>query len=117
MKAFYHYPKCDSCRKASKWLDSHGVQVEKVHLVEATPDEETLLRLWRSSGLDLKKFFNTSGGSYRSLNLKDAYDELTNDERLALLANDGMLIKRPILDLGDTVLVGFKPDAYADALS
>ena len=117
MADFYHYPNCDGCRKAVRWLHAHGVEVHKVHLVEQTPDQATLERLWQSSGLPLKKFFNTAGGSYRALNMKDRYDTLSDDERLALLAADGMLIKRPILDLGDTVLVGFKADAYAAALS
>ena len=112
MPTLYQYPNCDSCRKASKWLDAHGVEVEKVHIVEATPDKETLERLWRGSRLSLKAFFNTSGGSYRQMNLRDKYDDLSDDERLELLAKDGMLIKRPILDLGETVLVGFKPDQY-----
>ncbi len=116
MPTLYQYPNCDSCRKASKWLDAHDVVVEKIHIVEATPDRETLERLWRSSGLRLKAFFNTSGGSYRSMNLKETYDDLTDEQRLALLAKDGMLIKRPILDLGDEVVVGFKPDQYAEFL-
>lgn len=115
MPDFYHYPNCDGCRKAAKWLDANGVEVEKIHLVEQTPDRATIERLWRASGLPLKKFFNTSGGSYRALNLKDTYNDLSDDERLELLAGDGMLIKRPILDLGDAVLVGFKPDNYAAA--
>lgn len=113
---FYHYPNCSTCRKAGKWLDTQGIDVEKIHLVEQTPTRSELERLWKTSGLDLKRFFNTSGGSYRSLKLKDTYDDLSNDERLELLANDGMLIKRPILDAGDVVLVGFKPETWTDEL-
>ncbi len=114
---FYHYPNCSTCRKAAKWLDAQGVEVEKVHLVEDTPSKDELERLWKESGLKLKKFFNTSGGSYRSLNLKDTYDSLSDDERLELLAGDGMLIKRPILDTGKNVLVGFKEATYGEALA
>lgn len=117
MATLYHYPNCSTCRRASKWLDAHGIDVEKIHLVEQTPDKTDLERLWKSSGLDLKKFFNTSGGSYRALNLKETYADLSDDERLELLANDGMLIKRPILDTVDSVLVGFKESRYEDELS
>ena len=113
---FYHYPKCSSCRKAKKWLESNDIEGEAIHLVDETPDSETLQALWEKSGLPLKKFFNTSGGSYRALDLKNTYGDYTDEERLGLLADDGMLIKRPILELDDTVLVGFKESAYEDAL-
>jgi arsenate reductase len=117
MAKYYHYPNCSTCRKAAKWLDANGIEVEKIHLVEDTPNKSEFERLWQASGLKLKKFFNTSGGSYRSMNLKDTYDDLSDDERLELLANDGMLIKRPILDLDDTVLVGFNEATYAEHLA
>ena len=113
---FYQYPKCSSCRKAKKWLDANAIEVEAIHLVEETPDKETLKALWEKSGLPLKKFFNTSGGSYRALDLKNTYDDYSDDERLGLLADDGMLIKRPLLELEDSVLVGFKESVYEDAL-
>ena len=113
---FYHYPNCGSCKKAKKWLESNGVEFEAIHLVDETPDKDTLQALWEKSGLPLKKFFNTSGGSYRALDLKNTYDDYSDEERLGLLADDGMLIKRPLLDLEDTVLVGFKESAYEDAL-
>ncbi|MEC9441509.1 MAG: arsenate reductase family protein [Myxococcota bacterium] len=113
---FYHYPNCSSCKKAKKWLESNGVEFEAIHLVDETPDKDTLQALWEKSGLPLKKFFNTSGGSYRALDLKNTYDDYSDEERLGLLADDGMLIKRPLLDLEDTVLVGFKESAYEDAL-
>ena len=113
---FYHYPNCSSCKKAKKWLESNGVEFEAIHLVDETPDKDTLQALWQKSGLPLKKFFNTSGGSYRALDLKNTYDDYSDEERLGLLADDGMLIKRPLLDLEDTVLVGFKESAYEDAL-
>ncbi len=114
---FYHYPKCSNCRKAKKWLEEHGFDdYEAIHIVEQTPSLEDLRTFWQDSGLPLKKFFNTSGGSYRALNLKDRYADLSDQERLELLADDGMLIKRPILVTSDGVLVGFKPQAYEEHL-
>ena len=83
---FYHYPNCSSCKKAKKWLESNGVEFEAIHLVDETPDKDTLQALWEKSGLPLKKFFNTSGGSYRALDLKNTYDDYSDEERLGLLA-------------------------------
>lgn len=117
MPTLYQYPNCSTCRKAAKWLDANGIEVEAIHIVEQTPSKEELERLWDASGLDLKKFFNTSGGSYRALNLKETYTTLSDDERLELLAADGMLIKRPILATDDAVLVGFKPTVYEENLA
>lgn len=110
---FYEYPKCSTCRNAKKWLTAAELEFESVHLVSDTPSRAEIERLWKASGLDLKKFFNTSGGSYRALNLKDTYKDLSDVERLDLLAADGMLIKRPILESGDNVLVGFKEAEYS----
>ena len=109
---FYEYPKCSTCRKARKWLDAKSISYETVHLVEATPSRDEIEALWRESGLPLKKFFNTSGGSYRALDLKDRYAALSDDERLDLLSADGMLIKRPILRGDGFVLVGFREADY-----
>ena len=111
---FYEYPNCSTCKKAKKWLIAEGHEFEAIHLVTDTPSRSEIESLWKVSGLDLKKFFNTSGGSYRELNLKDTYKTLSDDERLDLLANDGMLIKRPILESGSNVLVGFKEASYAE---
>lgn len=117
----YHYPKCSTCRKARKWLDENGHedQYELIDLVEQTPSRDTIEAAWRASGLDLKKFFNTSGQSYRALDLKNTYAGLDDDQRLDLLAADGKLVKRPLLVFndGDGVLVGFKDTTWADALS
>ena len=114
----YHYPNCSTCKKARKWLDERGVDYELVHLVEATPDAAALADLHARSGLEVKKFFNTSGNSYKAGKYKDRLPGMSLDEALAELAADGMLIKRPILDTGDAVLVGFrKPEAWADALA
>lgn len=105
---FLWYPKCSTCQKAKKWLDAQGISYEARHISEENPSAEEL-RLWyQASGLPLKKFFNTSGQKYRELGLKDRLLGLSEKEQIALLANDGMLVKRPIIADGDSVLVGFK---------
>ncbi|MED4080163.1 arsenate reductase family protein [Halalkalibacterium halodurans] len=111
---FYQYPKCGTCQKAKKWLDEHGIEVNSVHIVEQPPSKEELKRLYEKSGLELKKFFNTSGKKYRELGLKDKVKEASEDELLETLASDGMLIKRPILTDGDKVTVGFKEAEYEE---
>lgn len=113
----YQYPKCSTCRKAAKWLEQQGIAYTSVHLVEATPEAPVLQDLWSRSGLPLKKLFNTAGQSYRAGNWKDRLASTSDDDALASLASDGMLIKRPLLDVGNTVLVGFREDAYRDALT
>lgn len=113
---FYEYPGCSTCRKASKWLDAQGVDYTRVHLVEATPKAKTLRDLWQRSGLPIKKFFNTSGQVYRGEGWKEKLPELSDAEALKGLAGNGMLIKRPILDTGDSVLVGFREGEYREAL-
>lgn len=109
MKAlFIEYPKCTTCQKAKAWLLANGVSFDDRHIKENNPTAEEL-RLWhRQSGLDIKRFFNTSGLKYKELNLKDKLHEMSLDEKLELLATDGMLVKRPILIKGEKVLVGFK---------
>jgi arsenate reductase len=113
----YHYPKCSTCRTALKWLDQHGVGYDKTDLVATPPSVNTLRDLHRRSGLPVAKLFNTSGESYRSGNFKAKLAEMTDAQALAALAADGKLIKRPIVDAGATVLVGFAADAYAAKLS
>ena len=113
---FVCYPKCSTCQKAKKWLDAQNkaVTVRDIKLENPTEDE---LRLWHSkSGLPLKKFFNTSGNLYKELHLKDRLPEMSEDEQFALLASDGMRVKRPIVVDGDTVLVGFKEADWAKKL-
>lgn len=108
MFTFICYEKCSTCRKAEKWLQDKGICYEKRPIKEENPTEEEL-RTWREkSGLPLKRFFNTSGQLYRSLNLKERLPDMSEEEQLQLLASDGMLVKRPILLAGDKVLVGFK---------
>lgn len=113
---FVWYPKCSTCQRAKKWLDAQGKAAE-VRDVKAQPPTAEELSAWQEkSGLPLKKFFNTSGQSYRALGLKDRLDAMDRAQQLSLLAGDGMLVKRPILVDGDTVLVGFKEADWAAAL-
>lgn len=113
---FYWYPKCGTCRKAKKWLDDHQVSYEDVHIVENPPSRAELEQLYKKSGLELKKFFNTSGMKYRELGLKDKIKTASDDELLDILASDGMLIKRPLLTNGEKVTVGFKEEDYKNWL-
>lgn len=108
----YEYPNCSTCKKAKKWLDENGVAYKAIHIVEETPTKDDLVQLHEKSGLELKKFFNTSGKKYRELGVKDKMKTATEDELLELLASDGMLIKRPIVTDGKTVTVGFKEDTF-----
>lgn len=113
---FVCYPKCSTCKKAQAWLDTHGLTYQVRDIKTQNPSEEEL-RNWHSqSGLPLKRFFNTSGQQYRALELKDKLPQMTEDEQYALLATDGMLVKRPILLTGNKVLVGFKEAEWAAAL-
>ncbi|RLQ96561.1 arsenate reductase family protein [Falsibacillus albus] len=109
---FYWYPKCGTCRKAKKWMEEHGLQFEEVHIVENPPSKDELKKIYENSGLDIKKFFNTSGQRYRELGLKDKIGGTSEDELLELLSSDGMLIKRPIVTDGKNVTVGFKEDDF-----
>lgn len=106
------YPKCGTCRTALKSLQSKGNEVISRHIVEQTPTVNELKELVANSGLELKKFFNTSGDVYRELGLKDKLPAMSEDEKYALLASNGMLIKRPIVTDGKTVTVGYKEEQY-----
>jgi arsenate reductase len=112
----YQYPKCSTCRKAMKWLDAAGVRYEKTDLVATPPSLSTLRDLHRRSGLPVAKLFNTSGESYRSGNFKEKLAGLSDAEALAALSRDGKLIKRPIVDTGRAVLVGFDEATYRKTL-
>lgn len=103
------YPKCSTCQKAKAWLDGRGVGCGTRDIKLEHPGEDELRKWHAKSGLPLKRFFNTSGLKYKELSLKDRLPDLTEDEQYALLAADGMLVKRPILAGEDFVLVGFKP--------
>lgn len=109
---FIGYKGCSTCTKAQKHLKDHKISYVSREITEDTPTVAEL-KVWISrSGLDTKAFFNTRGGAYRELNLKETYDDLTELERLTLLSEDGMLIKRPLLIGDDKVLVGYKKDDY-----
>ena len=105
---FIQYPPCTTCQKAKKWLDDHGLTYTDRHIKLQNPTYEELKEWHTRSGLPLKRFFNTSGLLYKSLNLKEKLPGMTEEEQLQLLATDGMLVKRPIVVLEDRVLVGFK---------
>lgn len=105
---FLQYPSCSTCQKAKKWLDDHGIAYLDRHIKEQNPSYEELKAWHQRSGLPLKRFFNTSGLLYKSLNLKDKLPSMTEEEQLRLLASDGMLVKRPIVITDTAVLTGFK---------
>ena len=113
---FLWYPKCTTCQRAKKFLDGRGAAYTDRHIKEDRPTVEEL-RVWhQKSGLPLKKFFNTSGMQYRALELKDKLPTMDEEEQLALLASDGMLVKRPILVGDGFVLVGFRPAEWEEKL-
>lgn len=111
----YHYPKCSTCRKALAWLDAHGVAYESIDIVKSPPTKTALKAHAKTSGLPLRRFFNTSGQSYRDGGFKDRLGTMSDAEAIDALAADGKLIKRPIVIAGDTVLVGFSEPEYAAA--
>ncbi len=110
----YQYPQCGTCRNALKWLKAEGLEVEPHHIVEHPPTKEQLQHYVQQSGLDIRKFFNTSGQVYKEMQLKDKLPSMSEDEMLALLASNGKLIKRPIATDGQRVTVGFKDVMYRE---
>ena len=114
---FVCYPRCTTCKKAQKWLDEHGQSYTVRDIKEDNPTLEELKDWHQKSGLPLKKFFNTSGQLYRAMELSKKLPDMTEAEQYALLASDGMLVKRPIAVEGDKVLVGFKEPEWADIFS
>lgn len=113
---FVEYPKCTTCQKAKKFLDDHGAVYEDRHIKEQNPTADELRAWWKKSGLPLKKFFNTSGLQYKALGLKDKLPNMTEEEQLALLGTDGMLVKRPVLVGENFVLTGFRAEQWEEAL-
>ena len=113
---FVCYPRCSTCKKAQKWLDEHRLAYTLRDIKEDNPTLEELMAWHKKSGLPLKKFFNTSGQLYRSLELSKKLPDMTEAEQYALLSSDGMLVKRPIVVEGDKVLVGFKEPDWDAAL-
>ncbi len=113
---FLCYPKCSTCQKARRWLDERGLAYDVRDIKADNPTADELRDWHRKSGLPLKRFFNTSGLQYKALGLKDRLPGMTEEEQYALLATDGMLVKRPLLLDGETVLVGFREAQWAEAL-
>ena len=112
MIKIYCYPRCTTCQRATKYLDSKSVEYEYINIKDDNPSKETLRGLWQKSGLELKKFFNTSGILYREMELSKKLSSMTDEEKLDLLASDVMLVKRPILITENAVLVGFKESQW-----
>ncbi len=113
---FIEYPPCSTCQKAKKWLDAKEVSYTDRHIKEQNPTYEELKAWYERSGLPLKRFFNTSGLLYRSLDLKDKLPTMTEEEQLQLLASDGMLVKRPLVITETAVLTGFKEKEWEEKL-
>lgn len=111
---FICYPKCTTCQKAKKWLDENGISYELRDIKENNPTADELREWYKNSALPLKKFFNTSGLLYKSMELKNKLPNMSDDEQIELLATDGMLVKRPILVSGKKVLVGFREKEYEE---
>ena len=105
---FIQYPPCSTCKKAKAWLDEKGIVYQDRNIKEENPTYEELKAWHQQSGMPLKKFFNTSGLVYKSLNLKDRLGEMTEEEQLRLLASDGMLVKRPLVITDKLILAGFR---------
>ena len=109
---FIQYPKCSTCKKAKKWLEENNIQFKERNIVIETPTAKELTQWIQKSGYDIKKWFNTSGLKYKELNLKDKLLNMTDKEKIELLASDGMLIKRPILITDKEILIGFKEEKW-----
>lgn len=113
---FVCYPKCTTCQKAKRWLQEHGIVIKERNIKEQNPSKEELAQWHLASGLPLRKFFNTSGLLYREQELSKKLPEMSEEEQLELLATDGMLVKRPILTDGKTVLIGFREKEWETVL-
>lgn len=110
------YKKCSTCQKALKWLDANGIEYEERTIKEEHPSEKELKQWYEKSGLPLKKFFNTSGNIYKEMSLKDKLPGMDEEQQLALLATDGMLVKRPLVVAEDYVLTGFKEAEWKEKM-
>ncbi|MCR5494381.1 MAG: arsenate reductase family protein [Treponema sp.] len=116
MVKVYCYDRCSTCKKALAWLDQKGIKYEKIDIKSQHPDEKTIRELHQKSGLALKRFFNTSGILYREQELSKKLADMPQDQQYALLASDGMLVKRPLLITEKAVLPGFKEAEWSEAL-
>ena len=110
------YPKCSTCRKAKKFLEDHGISYEDRHIVDRNPSADELGKWIAASGFSARKFFNTSGLLYKSMQLKERLPEMSDGEQIKLLATNGMLVRRPLLIGGDRVFVGFRETEWAALL-
>lgn len=113
---FLEYPKCSTCKKAKKWLKEHNIEFEERHIIEENPTKEELKKWIETSGLPIKRFFNTNGMKYRELNLKDKLQDMNEEEMIEVLASDGMLVKRPIIIKNNIILTGFKEKEWKDKI-
>ena len=112
----YCYSRCSTCKKALKWLDDQKLQYKSIDIKDDHPDEKTLRKYYKMSGLPLKRFFNTSGIQYRELGLSKKLPDMSEEEQLALLATDGMLVKRPLAVGNGFVLTGFREEEWKEKL-
>ena len=115
-KLFINYPKCSTCKKAEKFLKENNIEFINRNIVEENPSAEELALWMEKSGLEPRKFFNTSGVLYREMNLKDKIKTMSKEEMIEILSTNGMLIKRPLLVMDDKVLVGFKEENYKEII-
>lgn len=113
---FIQYPKCSTCRKAKKWLEAHNIEYTERHIAEDNPSYDELKQWHKKSGLPLRRFFNTSGLLYKDMKLKDRLSAMSEEEQLKLLAENGMLVKRPLVVEGKKILVGFKESEWEEKL-
>lgn len=113
---FIQYPKCSTCQKAKKWLEENSIEFTDRNIVTETPTVEELTEWIQRSEQDIKKWFNTSGLKYKELNLKDKLLNMTEKEKISLLASDGMLIKRPLLISDKGIFIGFKEEKWKDII-
>ncbi len=113
---FIEYPKCSKCQKAKKWLEANKVQFDDRHIIENNPTEKELTEWIKISGKEIKRWFNTSGLKYKALNLKEKLPNISDEEKIKILASDGMLVKRPILISDKGILIGFKEAEWKDLL-
>ncbi|WP_462420033.1 arsenate reductase family protein [Salinicoccus sp. Marseille-QA3877] len=116
MITFYEYSKCTTCRKGKRFLEENGVDFEAHDMVKEPPSKETLKQIIEKSNQDINKFFNSRGKKYKELDLKNKLPEMSDAEKIEILSSDGMLIKRPMVDAGERVLLGFKEAEYKEAL-
>ena len=113
---FIEYPKCSTCQKAKKWLEDNKIEFIDRHIVENNPSKEELTKWIKESKLDIKRWFNTSGLKYKELKLKEKLQNMTEEEKIKLLASDGMLVKRPVIITDRGILTGFREEEWKQLL-